>query len=282
MMNGALDLYKVYLITMDKQDQHWYRVNDGASDMAAIAGINYIWDAPDTKDNRRQIEILNNAVAEGADLILLAASDPLGISRAIEDAKSKGVRIIYVDSPAYEEAIVTLSTDNYEAGRTAGTLMLSFLEAEGITGGSIGIIGVNTVTNSTISREEGFREMITLDGKFNLLPTQYMGGDPFASQKAATDLIMQNNDLVGIFASNEGSTIGVGNAIRENNPEIIGIGFDRSEEILRLIENGSLNAVVAQNPYTMGYLGMSEAIAALSGKDTGPSMIDTGVSIITR
>jgi ribose transport system substrate-binding protein len=273
---------KVYLITMDKMDQYWYFVNQGAEDMAELLGITYQWDAPETKDIDRQIEILNRAVDDGADVILLAATDPIRISSAVEDAKARGVKIIYVDSPANEEAMVTLATNNFDAGITAGEIMISELGAFGIQSGSIGIIGVNTVTSSTINREMGFREAMEADGKFTVLDTVFANGDPVASEELAAAFIANNPDLVGLFGTNEGSTVGVGNAIKNNNPKVIGIGFDKSDAILNLVENESLRAVVAQNPYTMGFLGMAEAAAALKGYDTGPSNLNTGVSIITK
>jgi ribose transport system substrate-binding protein len=86
--------YKIYLITMDKQDQHWYTLNQGAEDMATLLGINYVWDAPEIKDTMKQIEIIYKAVEDGANLILLAANDPGAVSNAIEDALAPfGVRI---------------------------------------------------------------------------------------------------------------------------------------------------------------------------------------------
>lgn len=274
--------FKVYLITMDKQDRHWYTLNQGASVMANLLGINYVWDAPETKDTTKQIEIIYKAVEDGANLILLAANDPVAVLNAIEDAKAKSVKFIYVDSPANEEAIVTLATNNYSAGVTAGETMLSELEGEGILSGSIGIIGVSTATNSTMNRELGFRNALEKGGRYQILDTEYQNGDPAASEQAAAKLIVEHPELVGLFGTNEGSTVGVGNAIKANNPKIVGIGFDRSPDILALIRDGSLKDVIAQNPYTMGYLGMAEAYAALTGQDTGPPEINTGVSLLRK
>ena len=255
--------YKVYLITIDKMDQHWVSVDKGASDMAKQLGITYKWYAPDVKDNAKQIEAVNNAIADGASLIMLAANDPSAISQTVKNAKDKGVKIIYVDSPANEPAVTTLSTDNYNAGMIAGETMLEELKNAGITSGKIGIIGVNTATNSSMNREKGFREAITKDGKFTLLTTEYKDGNFASSQEAATGFITGNSDLVGLYGTNEGSTVGVGNAIKDSGKKIIGIGFDTSNTIESLINDGSLKAVMVQNPYTMGYLGMAQALAAL-------------------
>lgn len=273
--------FTVYLITMDKMDQHWVKVDEGAKDMATALGLNYKWDAPDVKDNAKQIEAVNNAVADKADLILLAANDPKAISEAVKNAKDKGVKIIYVDSGADEEAIATLSTNNQQAGALAGQTMVDELKAAGKTSGKIGIIGVNTATNSTMQRENGFRAVVEAAG-FTLLTTEYKDGDAAASQESAVGFISGNDDLVGLYGTNEGSTVGVGNAIKASGKDIVGIGFDKSDAIMGLLADGSLKAAMSQNPYTMGYLGVAQAYAALNNLSTGPAVIDTGVAVLRK
>ncbi|MCL1795330.1 MAG: substrate-binding domain-containing protein [Clostridia bacterium] len=280
---GAMAEDLVYLVTMDRMDQHWVAVDEGAAAMAAALGIGYKWDAPDVKDNAKQIEVLNNAVSEGASLILLAATDPVAISKAVQEAKEAGVKVIYVDSPADEKAIATLSTNNENAGFLAGQTMIAYLDAAGHSAGKLAIISVNTATNSTMLRERGFRAAIAADGRFEILETEYKDGDAAASQEAATNFINANPDLVGLFGANEGSTVGVGNAIKgAGDDSIIGVGFDKSDAILGLLDDGSLKAAMAQNPFTMGYLGMAQAYAALNDLSTGPAVIDTGVAVLEK
>ncbi len=270
----------VYLITMDKMDMHWVSVDAGASTMAKALGLDYKWDAPDGKDNADQIEVLNNAIAEKPAVILLAATDPQGIAKTVEEAQAQGIIVMYVDSPAAAPVPVTLSTDNYAAGKLAAQTMIAELDAAGKTSGKIGIVSVNTATNSTMNREGGFRDVFTADGRFELLTTEYKEGLAAESQEAATNFIMGNPDLVGLFGANEGSTVGVGNAIKAEAPEIIGVGFDKSDAILGLLKDGSLKGAMAQNPFTMGYLGVAEAYAAINSLSTGPAVIDTGVSVL--
>ncbi len=278
---AAAPAQTVYLITMDKMDQHWVKVDEGAKTMAKSLGLKYKWDAPDAKDNAKQIEAVNNAVADKASLILLAANDPKAISEAVKNAQAKGVKIIYVDSSAEVPAIATLSTNNLQAGVLAGKTMIDELKAAGRTSGKIGIISVNTATNSTIERENGFRDVVKAAG-FTILTTEYKDGDAAASQEAAVGFVSGNADLVGIYGTNEGSTVGVGNAIKASGKPIIGIGFDKSDAILGLLKDSSLKAAMAQNPYTMGYLGVAQAYAALNDLSTGPAVIDTGVAVLRK
>ena len=272
--------YKIYLITMDKSDQFWRVMDNGAREMASMLGVTYEWDAPLTRDVNEQIQIFNNVADAGANAILLAASDPIKISSAVEEAKAMGIKIIYVDAPAFEEAVITLATDNYTAGRIAGENMFYELEEIGATYGSIGIIGVTPENRTTVNREMGFRDYFESFGRYQILETIYTNGNPELAKQATEKYIIENPALVGIFSTNEGSTLGMGYALRENETNIIGIGFDITEIIQEMIRDNTIKAVLVQNPFTMGYLGMAEAVAALRGFDTGPKFINTGVTVV--
>lgn len=271
---------KVYLITMDQMDQHWVNVDAGCRKaVEELGNIEYEWLAPDVKDDAKQIECINNAVAGGANVILLAANGPDAVTSALEEAETAGVKIIYVDSAAAYPAIQTLATDNEAAGKTAGEEMIKGLEAAGLKEGKIGIVNVNSATASCVAREKGFRS--AFEGTaYELLETQYGEGDAAKSKDIAANYI--TSGCVGLFGANEGSTVGIGIAIQEAGDTIIGVGFDKSDTILELIEGGYLLCTMAQNPDVMGYEGMKTAAKALAGEDTGEANIDTGVSAIKK
>ena len=272
--------WKIALITMDSIDQHWVTLNDGAQKAASELGVDVTFMAPNTKDDAQQIECVNNAVASGCNAIMVAANGPDAISSALEEAVAAGVKVVYVDSPANVEAEATFSTDNKAAGKTAGEEMIKKLEADGITSGDIGIINVNAATDSCVMREEGFRS--AFEGKdYTLLETQYGEGDAAKSQSIAENYITQG--VVGIFGCNEGSTTGAGNAIKASgNASIVGVGFDKSDAILNLIEDGYLLCTMAQNPDVMGYEGVKACVSALEGNSLGGAVEDTGVSVINK
>lgn len=271
---------KIALITMDSIDQHWVTLNEGAQNAAAELGATVTFMAPNTKDDAQQIEQVNNAVAGGYQAIIVAANGPDAISSALKEASAQGVKLIYVDSPANVEAEATFSTDNTAAGKTAGETMLAELEKRGVTEGKIGIINVNAATASCVMREEGFRS--AFEGTaFELLETQYGEGDAAKSQTIAENYVIQG--VVGIFGCNEGSTTGAGNAIKASGSDaIVGVGFDKSDAILGLIQDGYLLATMAQNPDVMGYEGVKAAVAALNGESLGGAVTDTGVSVLTK
>ncbi len=247
--------------------------------MAALTGVKYFWRYPDERNPDKQITVINNAVDDGAVALLVAADNPKLISGAIEDAKARGVKVIYVDAPANEEAVTTLSTENYEAGFAAGNKMIEYLEGQGMESGSIGIVSIIN-KSTTMQREEGFRDAFAEKTDYTILKTVYTNGEPYNAQLAAQELINQNSDLVGLFGTNEGTSEGVGYANKAYDNRIVGVGFDKSDITKKLLNEGSLKVIIEQNPYTMGYLGMAEAIASILGKNTGPNFINTGFTIL--
>lgn len=272
---------KIALITMDSIDQYWVKLNQGAQDEAAKKGVTVTFMSPDTKDDAQQIECVNNAVAGGYQAIMVACNGPDAISSALKEAEDKGVKIVYVDSPANVDAEATFSTDNKAAGATAGQQMLDALKAAGVTSGSIGVINVNAATDSCVAREEGFRSAFDGNADFKILETQYCDGDAAKAQSIAENYITQG--VVGIFGCNEGSTTGAGNAIKASGSDkIIGVGFDTSDSILGLISDGYLKCTMAQNPDVMGADGVDACIDAINGKDLGGAVTDTGVSVIDK
>lgn len=276
---AAAESYKIALITMDRVDQHWVTLDEGAMKAAAELGVEVVNMSPNAKDDAQQIEQINNAVSAGCDAIVVAANGPDSISSALKEAIAAGVKIIYVDSPANVEAEATYSTNNKAAGKTAGETMIAELEAQGITEGAVGIVNVNAATDSTVQREAGFRE--AFEGKaYTLLETQYGEGDAAKSQTIAENYITQG--VVGIFGCNEGSTNGAGNAVKAAAANVIVVGFDKSDAILGLIEDGFILATMAQNPDVMGYEGVKAAVAALKGEALGGAVTDTGVSVLTK
>ena len=272
--------YKIALITMDSVDQHWVSLKEGAEEEAKADGVTVDFMAPDVKDDAKQIECINNAVAGGYDAILVAANSEDAVSGALQEAVDAGIKIVYVDSPANVEAEATFSTDNKAAGKTAGEEKIKALEDKGVKDGSIGIVNINNSTNTAIQREAGFRE--AFEGTdYELLETQFCEGDAAKAQTIAENYITEG--VVGIYGTNEGASTGVGNAIKASgSDEIIGVGFDKSDTLKGLIEDGYLVCTMAQNPDQMGKLGVQACIKALNGEDLGGEVTDTGVSVLTK
>src|SRR5690606_25086303 len=97
------------------------------------------------------------------------------------------------------------------------------------------------------------------------------------------DILTAHPDLDAIFAANEPSVLGAAQALRARgaNGQVVLVGFDASPQQLEGLRDGSIHALIVQDPYRMGYEGVKQAYAALSGEAV-PERIDSGSRVVTR
>lgn len=270
----------VILVTMDGLDQHWVNVDKGAKAAAKELGCKYQWMAPDKKDTALQIEMLNNAIAAKCDALVVAAVDPDAIVDTLKSAENAGIKVVYVDSTANIDAVASYTTDNKAAAKTAGEEMIKGLKAKGITSGDIGIVAFSNATQTSVDREQGFRDAFK-GTKYKLLETQYGNSEVAASQAAAENFISQN--VVGIYGNNEPGAVGVGDAVAANkNWKGVAVGFDSSDTTLSQVENDSLYCIIAQNPYAMGEGAVKAAVDSVLGKTIKDKKVDTGSTVVNK
>lgn len=273
--------YKVYLITMDLTDSYWQSIDKGCQKAAGeIGNITYKWIGPDSHDDALQSACVDQAVSDDADAILIAANSADGVNGSLKKAAEAGCKIVYVDSAASYDCVTALATDNEKAGQTAGQTMLQALKDKGIESGTIGIMGVTKDTASCVAREQGFRE--AFEGTdYTLADTVYMEDDAQRVSDAVTKGM--KDGYVGFFGCNEGTTVAIGNTLKESGEQSNVVGFDTSDAVLSLVSEGVIYATMEQKPETMGHDGLTIAIQALEGKYTDTNTkTDTGVAVITK
>lgn len=275
------DGYKIYLITMDLSDSYWQSIDKGCQEaVKEIGNITYKWIGPDSHDDALQSACVDEAVADGANAILIAANSADGVNDSLKAAADAGCKIVYVDSAASYDCVTALATDNEKAGQTAGETMKQQLEAAGVTSGTIGIMGVTKDTASCVAREQGFREAFEGTG-YTLADTVYMEDDANNIKSAVSGGIEEG--YIGFFGSNEGTTVAIGETLKEAGGQSTVVGFDTSDAVLSLVSEGIIYATMQQNPQVMGHDGLEIAVQALEGEyTTTNTKTDTGVTVITK
>ena len=271
--------YKIYLITMDLADDFWQSIDSGCRQaVEEIGGINYKWIGPDTHEDEYQKVCIDQAVKEGANAIVMASSSLTGINDSLQKAKEAGVKIIFVDNAANFDYVAFLATDNELAGKIAAETMQKALSEAGIKSGTIGIMVNKESVISTSLRVKGFREIFE-DTAFKLDDTFYMEDEP----QRIKNFIKEHPDYIAFFGSNERTALAIGEQIRDSGSKQIVVGFDTSDAVLALLNEGVLYATLQQNPKRMGHDGMEIAVKALKGTYTDKNIkIDTGVNVIYK
>lgn len=271
--------HKIYLITMDLADDFWKSIDLGCRKaVSELGGIDYKWIGPDVNEDLPQRRCIEQAVDEGAEAILLAASSPRGVNESLEKAAKAGVKIIYVDNAAEFDFVAFLATDNELAGMIAGETMKTALIESRISSGTIGVMVNKDNVTSTALRVKGFRKVFE-GTEFTLADTFFMEDEP----QRIKDFVKEHPEYIAFFGSNERTALALGEQIKDSNSNQIVIGFDTSDAVMTLLYEGAIYATLQQKPQIMGYDGMRIAIEALKGNYPEKNVvIDTGVKIIYK
>lgn len=170
--------------------------------------------------------------------------------------------------------ITTASTDNYAAASLAAEKMAELMDEEG----KVALVVHDQVSLTGTQRRDGFVETIEENyPNMEIVDIQYGGGDHLESTNLAKAILQANPDIAGIYGSNEGSAIGVVNAVKElgKEGEVTIIGFDSGKQQIDAIKDGVMAGAITQNPEGIGYETVKAAVEALEGKEV-PESIDTG------
>jgi ribose transport system substrate-binding protein len=275
---------KIAIITMDYQDEHWLKLVGGAQDKARELGnIEVNWMAPQMgkRDVASQLQLIEDAVTKQYSAILLAPLDADALVPAIEKAFAAGVKVVLVDSNANTTKRHTLiGTDNGAAARLAADELAKAIGEKG----KVAVINAQPGAGTTMTRENEFKAQIASKyPNITIVGTQYSDGDPVKALNQAQDFMTANPDLAGIYACNEGSTVGSGQGIEQAGKagKVALVGWDWTANTLGLVNRGVLNASMVQNPRQMGVLGVQYAVDLINGKSVQADA-DSGVIVANK
>jgi ribose transport system substrate-binding protein len=266
----------VAIVSKGFQHQFWQAVKKGAEDAAKEFDIEITFEGPESESQvDKQIEMLRAALDKKPDALGFAALDSQAATPLLEEAQKSEIPIIAFDSGVESDIpLATASTDNKAAAALAADKMAEFIGEEG----KIALVVHDQTSVTGVQRRDGFKEQI--ESKYpniEIVDIQYGGGDHLKSTDLAKAMIQAHSDLKGIFGSNEGSAIGVVNAVQELNKsgELVVVGFDSGKQQIDAITSGLMSGAVTQNPVGIGYETVKAAVDAMNGKEVEKT-IDTG------
>ncbi|GKV65940.1 MULTISPECIES: ABC transporter substrate-binding protein [unclassified Sporosarcina] len=275
---GEIEEGKPYVAVVSKGFQHqfWQAVKKGAEEAAEEFDVSITFEGPESESQvDKQIEMLQAALDKKPDAIGFAALDSKAASPLLSEADGKDIPIIAFDSGVDSDIpLATASTDNRAAAALAADKMAEAIGEEG----KIALIVHDQTSVTGTDRRDGFKEQIETEyPNIEIVDIQYGAGDHLKSTDAAKAVMQAHPDLKGIFGSNEGSAIGVVNAVNELNKKgkISIVGFDSGKQQLDAIRDGVMIGAVTQNPVGIGYETVKAAVEALDGKKP-EKVIDTG------
>lgn len=274
------------IIVKDTTSFYWQIVLSGACQAGKDLSVNVPQlGAQSEADINGQISILENAVAGKPGAVVISPTEFKALGAPIDEA-AKSVPIIGIDSAADSKAFSSfLTTDNVQGGRVAADgLAAAIKEKTGKIAGNVALITSLPGVGSLDQRAKGFKEELAAKyPDLKLVADKTADGMATTGLNIMTDLLTANPDLVGVFASNLIMAQGAGQAIAENKvaDKVALVGFDSDDKTLGYLDDGTIYALVVQDPYRMGYDGVKTALAVSKG-ETVEKFVDTGANLVTK
>lgn len=280
---GRTAQYKIYLITKSTSTEFWRSVFAGANAARAEYNVNLVIRGPDTEENYAgQNMYIQEAVRNHADAIVFSAISYTENAAAIDEAAEAGIKIVVIDSDVNSSRVsARIGTDNMQAGRITAAAALDTDEQHL----SVGIVNFAQFSRNGEEREIGLREQLEKDPRVEEICTVNSLTDHDAARESATELLREHPEINILIGLNEPLGVGVAEASEELKlkDRVRVISFDSNIRCIELLRHGDVSALIVQNPYAMGYLGVETAWKILEGQSFRPDqLIDTATSIITQ
>ena len=263
------------IVSKGFQHQFWQAVKLGAEQKGEElnAEVNFIGPASES-EVAQQIDMLQAELDKSPDALCFAALDSQAANPLLQKAQEAGIPVVAFDSGVDSDIpITTAATDNVAAAALAADKMAELIGDEG----KVGVIVHDQTSRTGIDRSEGFvNRMAEAHPNIEIIGPQYGAGDQLKSTDLAKAMIQANPDIKGFFGGNEGSAIGVVNAVNELDMagKIVVIGYDSGQAQIDAIKSGLMAGAVQQNPIGIGAECVRAAAMALQGLPV-PAFIDT-------
>lgn len=273
---------RVTVIPKGLAHSYWQGVKHGADQAAQELNVDVNWQGPSVEsDVPRQVSIVETAITQGVDGIVLAPIDRKALVKVIDKAKAANIPLVIFDSDADTPNRVSfVATDNKKGGQLAAERIGQ------ITGGkgTVLMVPVQPNSQSTGDRESGFQDAIKAKfPQLKVIVSSYGYSDRGKSMAAAENALTAHPEIVAVFGPNESSADGALQALKAHklNGKTKLVGFDSATELIEGLHSGDIDSLVVQNPHKMGYEGVKAVVDAKAGKKVAPR-IDTGVKLISK
>jgi ribose transport system substrate-binding protein len=275
---------QIAVIPKGTTHEYWKSVQAGALKAGNELNVDILWKGPVKEDDRaNQIQVVQEFVADKVAGIVLAPLDDSALLNPVRAATRENVPVVIIDSALKGQPgtdfVSFVATDNHKGGEMGGEQLAKVLSNKG----KVVLLRYAVGSASTAEREAGF-----LDAMKNHPDMQVISSDRYANatvdsaKTSALNMADTLKEADGIFCPNESSTQGMLLALQQIG--LAGkakfVGFDQTPALVNGLKKGDINALVAQDPFKMGYTGVKTLVAHLNGQKVDEH-IDTGVQLIT-
>lgn len=283
-----------YLISINSSLPYWQTVAAGFNHAAAQYQVTARVEGPEHYDPQAELSEFQKAVATKPAGILISVSDASVLQGAITSAVNGGVPVITVDSDAVgSRRLFFIGTNNLEAGRLGGRRVAERL-------GGKGNVVIYTLAGQPNIEErlKGFKDVFASYPGIKIVDAvDIKANELSAFDKTQVFMALNGAQKINAFVCLD-SACGkvVADAVKRSGAtDRILVAWDVNQDTLNSIKDGTIDATIAQKPYTMGYVGLKALDDVFHtppnplNKDwnsdpfsTLPEFVDTGTAIVDK
>ena len=277
---GGSDSYEVAFVQGVAGDEFYITMQCGIEAAAEELGVEVSTQGAQQFDPALQTPIVDSIVASAPDGLLIAPTDVTAMNRPLKVAADAGITVGLVDTTLEDPsmAVTQVASDNEGGGAAA----FQAIQEANPDGGTVLVVGHEPGISTNEARIKGFLDAMEEDPKFTALPTQYAQNDPAEGARIVTSTLQATPDLIGIFGTNLFAAEGAATGLRQAGAQdqVTVVGFDAGPAQVEALENGTVQALIAQQPAEIGRQGLEQVVASLNGEEP-EAEIQTGFTIIT-
>jgi ribose transport system substrate-binding protein len=259
---------KLALVPGVANEPFYISMQCGAEEEAKSEGYTLQTQAPAKFDATLQEPIVTALAANKPAALLIAPTDDVAMTEPMKQIKDMGVVVIEVDTALKDTSLAasTITSNNTQGGQLAADTMAKLA---GSKSGSVLVLDTKAGTSTTAARAKGFTDQLAKYPNLKSIGVEFTDNEPDQAAAKVTAALSAHSDLVGVFATNlntgEGAATGLRNANKSGQVNLI--GFDASPSEVEGLKGGDFQALIAQDPATIGKQGVQQAVAKLQGKD---------------
>lgn len=197
----------------------------------------------------------------------------------IEKADGLGIPFMAIDSDAADSSrIAYVGTNPYNAGYKTGEAMI---EAMG-TSGKVAVLCSGVASEKEMTEVDAFKEAIA-DCDIEIIAMEETNADLATGVVKMEALVQTYPDMTGVLCTSAYDVQAAAKVKEEMGlDDLVLIGYDDQEETLNYIRKGTINGIVVQDPYQMGYQGVKLMKQYLDGETLESDVFDTGTILVTQ
>jgi simple sugar transport system substrate-binding protein len=256
----------------------------GAADAAKLIDASYTWAGSTKADVGEMINAFNAAISAKADGIAVCVVDKGAFEAPIKRALGRGIPVVSYNADGARAGtkarMAYIGQDLYVSGFEMGKRIVELVPR-----GDVALFIATPGALNIQPRIDGAIAAIKQSGK-PVKATAVATSPDLATELSMIDAYYQGHkSLKGMFAVDAGDTQGVGQVIQKYRLQgkVKGGGYDLLPGTLKLIQNGSLQFTIDQQPYLQGFYPVMQLfLQKVSGGLVAPSDTNTGLLFVTK